>query len=309
MEDGWVQINMQMMFYLGIGFTVFLAIALLSAPMLLRPSPEAQRILEVVTSQRADKRTIGGKEVFQDGILKIGRDLRGRLGLAENVKLKKRLIEAGMRDKSTLDSFFAVQLAAPLLLGFAGSFIPDNTAFWVFALAVVGYMSPDFWLTKKTSQRRKKIRRSIPDALDLLVICVDAGLGLDQALLRVGSELQVSHPEINEELTQVNLEQRAGKGRLEAWQGLADRTQIEEFKAFVSMLMQTDKFGTPILKALNQFSEEIRMKRKQHAEEAASKTKIKIIFPLVLFIFPCVFIVLLAPAILSIMSGFKSMGK
>ena len=214
-----------------------------------------------------------------------------------------------MRDKSTLDSFFAIQIVMPLLVGFAGSFIPVNTAFWVFAGAVVGYMSPDFWLTRKTAKRRHKIRRSIPDALDLLTICVDAGLGLDQALLRVGAELDISHPEITEELTQVNLEQRAGKPRIEAWQGLADRSNIEEFKAFVSMLVQTDKFGTPILKALNQFSEEIRQKRKQHAEEAASKTKIKIIFPLVLCIFPCIFIVLLAPAILSIAAGFKSMGN
>ncbi len=299
---------MQIVFFLGIGFTMFLMIALLCAPMLLKPSPEAQRILEVVTSNRKDQRTVGGKELLQDGILKIGRDLRARLGLAENVKLKKRLLQAGMRDKSTLDGFFAVQMGLPLVFAFAGSFIPENTAFWVFALAVVGYMSPDFWLTRKTAQRRHKIRRSIPDCLDLLVICVDAGLGLDQALLRVGSELAISHPEINEELTQINLEQRAGKPRLEAWQGVADRTQIEEFKSFVSMLMQTDKFGTPILKALSQFSEEIRQKRRQHAEEAAAKTKIKIIFPLVLFIFPCVFIVLLAPALLSIASGFQNMG-
>jgi tight adherence protein C len=299
---------MEIVLYLAITFTVFLAIALLSAPVVLRPSPEAQRILDVVTSNRTDRRTISGKEVVTDRILKVGRDLRARLGLAENVKLKKRLLEAGLRDKSSLDIFFAVQLACPVLGCFAGSFIPDNTAFWVFALAVVGYMAPDFWLTKKTSKRRHVIRRSIPDCLDLLVICVDAGLGLDQALIRVSSELSVSHPEINEELTQVNLEQRAGKPRLEAWQGVAERTQIEEFKAFVSMLVQTDKFGTPILKALSQFSEEIRMKRRQHAEEAAAKTKIKIIFPLVLCIFPCVFIVLLAPAILSIMSGFKAMG-
>jgi tight adherence protein C len=299
---------MDVLLYLAITFTIFLAIALLSAPVVLRPSPEAQRILEVVTSNRADRRTIRGKELITDGILKAGRDFRARLGMAENVKLKKRLLEAGLRDKSTLDIFFAVQLACPLLGCFAGSFIPDNTAFWVFALAVVGYMAPDFWLTKKTSKRRHVIRRSIPDCLDLLVICVDAGLGLDQALIRVSSELSVSHPEINEELNQVNLEQRAGKPRLEAWQGVAERTQIEEFKAFVSMLVQTDKFGTPILKALSQFSEEIRMKRRQHAEEAAAKTKIKIIFPLVLCIFPCVFIVLLAPAILSIMTGFKAMG-
>lgn len=300
---------MQLVFYIAIGFTVFLTIALLCAPVLLRPSPEAQHILDVVTSNRLDQRTVGGKEVFQDGILKVGRDLRARLGLAENEKLKKRLLEAGLRDKANLDTFFAVQLAAPLVGGFAGSFIPVNTGFWVFALGVAGYMAPDFWLTKKTAKRRHKIRRSIPDTLDLLVICVDAGLGLDQALIRVGSELAISHPEINEELTQVNLEQRAGKGRIEAWQGLADRTKIEEFKAFVSMLVQTDRFGTPILKALNQFSEEIRMKRRQHAEEAASKTKIKIIFPLVLCIFPCIFIVLLAPAILSIVSGFKTMGN
>jgi tight adherence protein C len=299
---------MQPLFYLAIGFTVFLTIALLCAPVLLRPSPEAQHILDVVTSNRQDQRTITGKEVAQDRILKIGRDLRGRLGLSENVKLKQRLLEAGVRDQRVLDMFFTVQLVTPLVGAFAGSFIPENTAFWVFAFAVVGYMAPDFWLTKKTSQRRHKIRRSIPDALDLLVICVDAGLGLDQALLRVGNELAISHREIQEELTQVNLEQRAGKPRLEAWTALSDRTKIEEFKGFVSMLVQTEKFGTPILKALNQFSEEIRMKRRQHAEEQASKTKIKIIFPLVLFIFPCVFIVLLAPALLSIMSGFKGMG-
>lgn len=300
---------MDILFYFGIAFTIFLALALVSAPVFLRPSPEAQRMLEVVTSVRADRRTIHGREVVAEGILKAGRALRARLGLAENVKLKKRLLEAGLRDKSTLDVFFAVQLATPVLFGFAGSFINDNTAFWVFALAVVGYMAPDFWLTKKTGQRRHKIRRSIPDCLDLLVICVDAGLGLDQALIRVSSELSMSHPQINEELVQVQLEQRAGKPRLAAWEGLAERTQIEEFKAFVSMLVQTDKFGTPILKALSQFSEEIRMKRRQHAEEAASKTKIKIIFPLVLCIFPCVFIVLLAPAILSIMTGFSAMGK
>ena len=112
---------MQLVFYIAIGFTVFLTIALLCAPVLLRPSPEAQHILDVVTSNRLDQRTVGGKEVFQDGILKVGRDLRARLGLAENEKLKKRLLEAGLRDKANLDTFFAVQLAAPLVGGFAGS--------------------------------------------------------------------------------------------------------------------------------------------------------------------------------------------
>jgi tight adherence protein C len=179
----------------------------------------------------------------------------------------------------------------------------------MFAAGLLGYLIPDMWLTGRTTRRRNRIRRSLPDAIDLMVICVDAGLGLDQALLRVGVELAVSHPEINEEFTQVNLEQRAGRPRLEAWQALADRTKIEEFSAFVNMLTQTDRFGTPIIRALSRFSEELRSKRRQRAEEQAAKTKIKIIFPLVLCIFPCIFIVLLAPAVLSIASGLESVGQ
>jgi tight adherence protein C len=142
-----------------------------------------------------------------------------------------------------------------------------------------------------------------------MVICVGAGLGLDQALLRISHELMMSYPDIAEEFTQVNLEQRAGRPRLEAWKSLAERSQIEEFTSFVSMLTQTDRFGTPIISALSRFSSDIRIKRRQRAEEAAAKTKIKIIFPLVLFIFPCIFIVLLAPALLSIESGMQGIGK
>jgi tight adherence protein C len=191
----------------------------------------------------------------------------------------------------------------------AGTLIGTNTLSYVLGLGALGYIAPNMWLNWMTGRRKKRIRRSIPDSLDLMVICVDAGLGLDQALLRVGNELGVSYPDIQEEFLQVNREQRAGRPRLEAWQNLADRTQIEEFTAFVSMLSQTDRFGTPIIRALSRLSEEIRMKRRQKAEEAAAKTKIKIIFPLVLCIFPCIFIVLLAPAILSIMTGMQSMGQ
>jgi len=249
------------------------------------------------------------KEHVQEGLLKAARELRARLGMAENPKLKARLFTAGLREPNASDIFFAVQCVAPLAGAFLGSFAPDNTLFWIFAGLVIGYMMPDFWLTWMTKKRKNKVRRSMPDAIDLLVICVDAGLGLDQALIRIGEELAVSHKEINEEFTQVHLEQRAGKMRLDAWQSLAARTQIDEFAAFVSMLVQSDRFGTPIIKALGRFSDELRMKRRQHAEEAAAKTKIKIIFPLVLCIFPCIFIVLLAPAILSIASGLNGMSN
>jgi tight adherence protein C len=146
----------------------------------------------------------------------------------------------------------------------------------------------------------------LPDALDLLVVCVEAGLGLDQAMLRVGHELVISHPEISQEFAQINLEQLAGKPRLAAWKSAAKRTDVPEFSLFVTMLTQADRFGTPIIRALSRFADEIRSKRRQRAEEMAAKTKIKILFPLVLFIFPCIFIVLLAPAFLSIIRTMKT---
>jgi tight adherence protein C len=300
---------MEIVLYIMVATTIFGVIVLMMSPVLFKPSPEAQRILDVVTSKRPDKRTIGSKEAAQETILGLARDVRARFGLAENAGIKNRLYQAGMRDSSSADVFFAAQFLTPLVLGFAATFIHTNTIFMVFVGAIVGYMAPDFWLTFRQKKRKEKIRRSMPDAIDLLVICVDAGLGLDQALLRVGQELALSHPEINEEFSQVNLEQRAGKPRLEAWQSLAARNDIEEFQAFVSMLTQSDRFGTPIIRALSRFSEELRQKRSQHAEEAAAKTKVKIIFPLVLCIFPCLFIVLLAPAMMSISSGLQNMGN
>lgn len=303
---------MPVFFYIVLGLIVFAMVALLLTPNYFRPSPEAQRMFEVVRnekSERKDQRTVGGKEKFQDRLLSAASELRGRLGLSDNPKIKARLAQAGIRGAGSMDVYIAAQYLTPLLGAAAGSLVGSNTVYCVIAFGVVGYLIPDLWLTRTTNGRRKRIRRSIPDALDLMVICVDAGLGMDQALLRIGGELEVSHPDIHEEFMQVNREQRAGRPRIEAWQNLADRTEIEEFTQFVSMLTQTDKFGTPIAKALSRFSEDIRLKRKQAAEEAASKTKIKIIFPLVLCIFPCLFIVLLAPAVLNIMSGLSSMNK
>lgn len=300
---------MPIVLYAVLALIVFCAVALLLTPNLFRPSPEAQRIFDVVKSTRPDQRTIGGKERMQDRLLGMATALRMRLGLAENPHLKTRLAAAGINANPGGDLFFASQFLVPLSGAVLGSLIGSNTIFWVFAFGIVGYLAPDMWLNWKTGRRRKRIRRSIPDALDLMVICIDAGLGLDQALLRVGDELAISHPDIQAEFAQVNREQRAGRPRLEAWKNLADRTEIEEFTAFVSMLTQTDRFGTPIIRALSRFSEDIRLKRRQRAEEAASKTKIKIVFPLVLCIFPCIFIVLLAPAILNIASGLEGIGQ
>jgi tight adherence protein C len=297
---------MMVFFYIALSFTVFFVITLLCAPFLLRPSVQARRILDIVTSDRPDKRTVRSKEVLKDQLLSLARAFRARLGLSEDEKLRQRFVSAGLKGGSQLDLYFTARFVGPAAGAIGGSFIPANTAFWCLALAAVGYLLPDIWLTRAVNKRKKRIQKGIPDAIDLLVICVEAGLGLDQALLRIGQEIAVSYPELNEEFNQINLEQRAGKARLDAWQSMADRTKLEEFTSLVTMLQQTDRFGTPIVRALSRFSEEMRVARRQRAEEAAAKTKIKILFPLVFFIFPCLFIVLLAPAILTLSSSLGS---
>jgi tight adherence protein C len=299
---------MDLVFYSALTLTVFLVFALIFAPVILRPSPAARRMLEMVRSNRPDERNVGGKERMQEAVLSMARGLRIRLGITEDEKVKQQLLSAGIRTSQGMNAYVASRYVGPVLGLVCGSLIHTNTLFWALSLAAVCYLIPDMWLKTKVKKRRERIRKSIPDALDLLVICVEAGLGLDQAMLRVGQELDISHPDIHHEFMQVNLEQLAGKPRLEAWKSAAERTQIPEFFLFVSMLTQADRFGTPIVRALSRFGDEIRLKRRQRAEEKAAKTKIKILFPLVLFIFPCIFIVLLAPAILNIaknMQAFK----
>jgi tight adherence protein C len=289
--------------------TAFCIAAVLFAPVVLRPSPEMRRILVVAATERTDKRRIGQRELVEQNLLSLSRGLRERLGIRLSAQVQQRLALAGIRSPQAPDLFFAAQCLTPLVGAFAGSFFKDNILFWVFALCAAGYVAPNFWLTEKVRRRKDRIRRSLPDAIDLLVICVDAGLGMDQALLRVIAELSLSHPDLQDELQRVHLEQRAGLPRLDAWRNLANRLKIPEISAFVNMLTQTERFGTPIVRALTRFASDMRLKRRQLAEEAAAKTKVKILFPLVFCIFPCLFIVLLAPAIISISRTLGSVGK
>jgi tight adherence protein C len=297
---------MNLIYYIAFALTFFLLAALLLAPVILRPSPAARRMLEMARSTRPDVRSVGYKERIQRTILSIATALQARLGLTEDEKVKQQLLSAGIKSSRSMNAYAASRFIGPVIGLVCGSLIRSNTVFWALSLGAVFYLVPDMWLRMKIKKRRERIRKSLPDALDLLVICVEAGLGLDQAMLRVGQELIISHPDIHQEFMQVNLEQLAGKPRLEAWKSAAERTQIPEFSLFVSMLTQADRFGTPIVRALSRFGDEIRLKRRQRAEEMAAKTKIKILFPLVLFIFPCIFIVLLAPAILNIAKNMQS---
>lgn len=295
-------------FYAGLLLTISSGLLLVFLVVSSRKTAEQQRMQDVLTRQLS---TMSGRvptQRFRGGAAGFAAFVRSHFGFAESAKFKERLEAAGIRKRTTADILFAAQIALPLLGAFAGSFNKSNTFFCVACGVVAGYLSPDIWLTRQVNKRKRNIRRGIPDAVDLLVICVGAGLGLDQAILRVAEELSVSYPELSEELLLVNLEQRAGKPRLEAWEALALRTKVDEFISFSSMLSQTDRFGTPIIKSLTRFAEDLRTKRRQHAEEAAVKTKVKIIFPLVICIFPCIFIVLLAPAVLTLLTGLKDIG-
>jgi len=277
---------MNLIFYSALTVTVFLVLALLLAPVLLKPSAAARRILEMVQSTRPDLRKVGNKERAQETILSAAKVVRARFGLAEDTKVKERLLGAGIKSDNGINTYFASRLIGPLIGIVSGSFIRQHTVFWALSLGAVCYLIPDMWLTMKVKKRREKIRKSLPDALDLLVICVEAGLGLDQAMLRVGKELAISHPEINVEFTQINLEQLAGSPDWKHGRARRSGHRFRSFPCFVTMLTQSDRFGTPIIRPLSRFSDEIRLKRRQRAEEKAAKTKIKILFPLVLFIFP-----------------------
>jgi tight adherence protein C len=294
---------MTLLYALLFGFTLFCAVAVVLYLLLQLPQRSTTRRFAELTGGEKPRGPSKAK-VAGEQMLTRFRSLRKNIGFGgDSAKLRDRFLGAGIRKEEMIELYLAARILGPIVGIIAGTFAPSNTFLWVVGLAGVAYLGPDFWLERQVKRRREKIRKSMPDAIDLLVICVDAGLGLDQAMLRVGQELAVSHPEINEEFLQINREQRAGRPRVEAWKGMAERTKLPDIQSFVSMLLQTERFGTPIARALSTFSDSMRLKRKQIAEEKAAKTTVKMLFPLVLFIFPCIFIVLLGPAIISISKG------
>jgi tight adherence protein C len=224
--------------------------------------------------------------------------------------LVRRLMLAGYRKPAHVDIFLGSRLVVPVILGSLVAILITSNTLFVFLLTIVlGFFIPDFWLNRAIKKRRERIRLSLPDGLDLLAICIEAGLGLDQGIIRVGQELRISHPELSQELLQINLEQRAGATRIAAWQSFSDRADSESVRSFVAMLVQTDRFGTPIAKSLGNFSDTLRTQRRQRAEELAAKTTIKLVPPLVFFIFPSIGIVILVPPFLTILENLKHLAE
>jgi tight adherence protein C len=218
--------------------------------------------------------------------------------------LRLRLVQAGFRRDEAITIFFGIRVLFAVVLFILLSnpiLIRPNTMLALGGLAM-GYVLPGMVLARLSKRRAHTIRLSLADALDLLVVSVEAGLGLDQALTRVGTELAFAHPDLSDELRLINLELRAGKPRSEALRNLADRTGVDDLSSLVTMLIQTDKFGTSVAQSLRVYSETLRTKRRQRAEEAAAKTGVKMVFPLVLCIFPSIWIVTIGPAAIKFMT-------
>jgi tight adherence protein C len=226
-------------------------------------------------------------------------------------KLQQRLVVAGYRKREALGVFFGIRLAVAVAFFAVASmpiFASPNLAM-ALAAAGLGWVLPGIALARMARARQHVMRLGLPDALDLLVVSVEAGLGLDQALQRVSEELAFAHPDLCDELRLINLELRAGTARADALHNLARRTDMDDVQSLVTMLVQTDKFGTSVAVSLRVHSETLRTKRRQRAEEAAAKTGAKMVFPLVICIFPAIWVVTLGPAVIKFIQVLLPMSK
>ncbi|MFO8008070.1 MAG: type II secretion system F family protein [Candidatus Brocadiia bacterium] len=233
-----------------------------------------------------------------------------RLGNVSHSRLQEMLVHAGIREKGAVEIFLGAKMALALALpsavvafllwrGQASTADPNVRHIFMYAAVavIVGLLLPNMWLRRKAKGRVQSIRLSLPDALDLLIVCVESGLGLDAALVRISKELDDVAPELCEELALMNLEISAGKPREECLRHLALRSGCEEVESLVARIIQSARFGTNLGDSLRIHSETLRTKRRQQAEERAAKTTVKLLFPLIFFVFPAVFVVILGPAV------------
>jgi tight adherence protein C len=233
---------------------------------------------------------------------------------ADVAKLQKQMMQAGFRSKDASKLFRVAHLASMIVCPALTVMIctalgrPLGSAvLWILFSFVIGFFLPRYVLNRMIANRQQLIRWGLADALDLMVITIEAGLGLNAAMLKVASELKTVHPDVSDEFELANLEIRVGRERDEALRNLAERTGVDDLRSLVAMLIQTDKFGTSIAKAIRAFSDSLRTKRRQRAEQAAQKAAVKLLFPLACFLFPTLFIAILGPAAINLMDTFSKM--
>jgi len=301
-----------LLFLISVTISVFLVVAALLLLFGEKESVDA-RLKEISAppppiSPFIVEETTSGVVRAASGITSIFKPIRGLVSGSDE-DTAYRLTLAGFRKAEHIEIFTATKMLLPVVAIVGATFFGDNMIAAILVGVVLAFMAPDVVLTQLISRRQGTIRRDLPDALDLLVICMEAGLGIDQAMARVGEEIRLTAPELAEEFQIINREQRAGKPRLDAWRSMAERVDIDFVRQFVAMLVQTERFGTPIANALGQFADTLRTRRTQAAEEVAAKAGIKLLFPLVFFIFPMIFVVALGPAIIGMHRLFTDFAK
>lgn len=233
---------------------------------------------------------------------------------AEAKKLQKQLMQAGIRSANAPAMYRTIQLVTmagfPAIVALVCALLArplSGAVLWILSAFIIGFFLPRYALRRMIRSRQQLVRWGLADALDLMVISIEAGLGLNAAMVKVSSELKEVHPDISEEFEMANLEMRVGREREEALRNLSERTGVEDLRSLVAMLIQTDKFGTSIAKAIRAFSDSLRTKRRQRAEQAAQKAAVKLLFPLACFLFPTLFIAILGPAALQLMDTLGNM--
>lgn len=309
-----------LLFVIASGFAAALIVGFVAALATARPAAVGRRIDEMrhLTHDPFDTTARMKREHRRDQVEQIlemiGRRIAENSGSARVIQ--EQLIHAGYRTARAPALFWGARLG--LCLGLGGvAFItaPVLGATPIVALlgatyfAAIGYIAPAFYVRSKARARQKEVTLALPDALDLLVVCVEAGLGLNQAIVRVATEIHHVSKILAEEMHLTNLEIRAGRPRNEALRGLSERTGVEDVRGLVSTLVQAERFGTPIGGALRVHAETLRDKRKQRAREAAAKTTIKLVFPLVFCIFPAMFVVLIGPGLIQIIEALSGVGR
>jgi tight adherence protein C len=233
---------------------------------------------------------------------------------AEAKKLQKQLMHAGYRSPRASVVYRALQLLSlaffPAVVALVCAVMGrplGSAAFWILAGFIAGFGLPRYALGRMIKSRQLRLQWGLADALDLMVVSIEAGLGLNAALVRVGEELKDVHPDIGEEFALTNMEIRVGRDRAEALRNLAERTGVEDLRSLCGMLIQADRFGTSIARAVRVYADSLRTKRRQRAEQAAQKAAVKLLFPLACFLFPTLFIALLGPASINLMDTFANM--